>query len=141
MTHRLLTAQTIRCICCCGILFVSKLLRCAGLPLAQVYGDAYFDRLFGPVACYFFRVNLGLGLLLGTLCIFPWTPVRRRACLSPPFLQEINTQKTAVQSALVPQNKTEIPIVTATFVGLADYMADGSLTQVPFQMIDLHMSE
>ena len=31
----------------------------------QVYGDAYFDRVYGPVACYTFRVNLGLGLLLG----------------------------------------------------------------------------
>ena len=37
----------------------------------------------------------------GTLCAFPWTP-----------------------------NRPLIPILTATFVGVADYMADGSLTQM-----------
>eukprot|EP01052_Picozoa_sp_SAG31_P021472 SAG31_NODE_1663_length_7581_cov_10.076399_2_plen_110_part_00 len=67
----------------------------------QVSFDAHFDRKFGPRRCYTFRANLGLGLLLGTLLVFPWCPA-----------------------------ESWVPVLVATMVGLADYFADGSLTQL-----------
>ena len=67
----------------------------------QVMGDAHFDALYGPVVTTCFRVNLGMGCMFLLMVYFPHTP-------NTPF----------------------IPVALSTAVGVLDYFATGSLTQM-----------
>lgn len=68
---------------------------------AQVVGDAYFDAMYGPTVTTCFRVNLGLGCMFLLMLYFPHT-----------------------------QNHPSVPVALSTAVGVLDYFATGSLTQM-----------
>ena len=67
----------------------------------QVIGDAHFDAKYGPVVTTAFRVNLGMGLMFLLMVYFPHTA-----------------------------NDAWIPVALSVAVGVLDYFATGSLTQM-----------
>lgn len=67
----------------------------------QVLGDARFDALYGPSVTTCFRVNLGLGCMFLLMLYFPHTA-----------------------------NRAWIPVALSAAVGVLDYFATGSLTQM-----------
>jgi hypothetical protein len=68
---------------------------------AQVVGDARFDALYGPIVTTCFRVNLGLGCMFLLMLYFPHT-----------------------------ENHPSVPVALSAAVGVLDYFATGSLTQM-----------
>ena len=69
--------------------------------LAQVLGDARFDALYGPTVTTCFRVNLGVGCMFLLMLYFPHTA-----------------------------NHAYVPVILCAAVGVLDYFATGSLTQM-----------
>jgi hypothetical protein len=67
----------------------------------QVLGDARFDALYGPSVTTCFRVNLGVGSMFFLMLYFPHTA-----------------------------NHPSVPVLLSAAVGVLDYFATGSLTQM-----------